>query len=410
MSEKEEEESFNHEEQNEEEENGLSEQDMQEIRNFSNKLENKKQENEVPSFGRNFLQYEKIAEKFAEATKQALINLRREKFPSIEELDNFFLIFRGRKIFYYIEELFTKAVEKNPKFEIVFSKYILNHFVIYRRFINLGGLYEFLKYVLQLQEDHLRLLSFSSSGDQYLTQNDFSDYLREKLLSFKKIEKAFSANPDTIDYYLQFVLENTYIALDKINRNRLTATEILCSPQFAQVLDLEFSSSNDLSIPIFRRSFSAFQKSTNTDGLMPPNMFKNACGVRLCDAFVERVYEIIPTYDGCLDFSGFLHIYTLIDKVDEYPRLFFQILDADDDYIISPSDILYFYNSLCSEVQCGVSFDTFLQEMLDNFSCDRKGITYDRFCDSGCGLVTIQILSDVNEFEQYVSTSGATQV
>ncbi|EAY12480.1 hypothetical protein TVAG_128940 [Trichomonas vaginalis G3] len=378
-----------------------------EIRNFKDDIlgNNIKGDGAIPHFGKiNIKMSENAKNALAAATRNHLSEVIKNKMPSDEQtkeiLDYISDVQTG--LIKYRRKTFTELAEKYKAFSHLFDNQIIRAFVISRKYFDIEKFKNFLAYIKVLNLDFMNILEYSSNGNEFVSQDDFLGYINERIMFSSQIKQIIEENPDEKDLYSNYLLEMTYLSLDKFSRNRLLISEIITAPCFQQFLEMDRPQS-PCSFNSYRNQMQNFNKLSDDQGLIPLANFKYACDRTFSNAFCTRLFEYSVTYDGCLDFSGYLHISTTIERPEEFSQMYFRILDVDGDGIFGPSDLLYFYEGMCDEIgKISVSFDTLLQEVLDNMSAHQVGVTYQEFESSGNISWLIDILSNIEEFKVYV--------
>lgn len=359
----------------------------------------------IPRFGKKANKLSDDARRaLAMSTRDHLTDLVKKKIPTDVQASEIlrFISDQQTGLIKFNKNKFKEVKEKFKDFAQLFSDKILRSFIICRKYFDIEKFAKYLKYIKLLNQELVNILVYSSAGNEYVSAQNFEDYVNAKLQTFPETSRILRDNDDERNLYISFIVEKIFATLDKLNRNRLLASDIIASPDFQSFLELDKPQS-PLSFNAYRKYFSDFNKLSNSDGLIPPSNFKYACDKKFSQPFLTRLFEYSITYEGCLDFAGFLHIANTIDRPDEFSQMYFHIIDVDGDGIIGPSDVLFFYQGETEEVgRCGVSFDTILQEVLDQMSSHQVGITYDEFEASGNIQWLVTILGEIDEFKDYV--------
>lgn len=367
---------------------------------------------EIPRFGRyrTNLSPEGQSE-LSSIIKENLLSTIEKRFPTeIDFQQTIERISKGRAgLIPYCKKVFENIKrEKKGLYDILFSDINIKYYVIDRRYIDITKFTIFCIYLIKLQTEYVLLLKASTSGDGYLTSDDFTDYLNERLMQFPAVLDEYGSESSELPFYSAFLTDKLYGVLDVLCRNKLSATDIVCNPMFSAFIEIGTNDENPLSISTFKSEYQQYRQYVNDQGMIPLSDFKTCTDHSLSDAFANRIFELIPTYDGCIDYQGYTHFLNFIDNVDEEQSLafFFRVFDIDGDGVIGPSDVLFFFEGVRREVKkCDVSFDVFLQEILDNVGAHAAHITIDEFIHCGTADALIDILGDIKEFETYITPS-----
>ena len=264
---------------------------------------------------------------------------------------------------------------------------------------------QFVKSVCGLFHDLKKLIGFSSMPGSFLTIDDIGLFIDKKILKINALKKLRDSELEL--YYKQLVLEYVNFYFDPFSLNRISALDLVTSKNFTLFLSLDMNneSDNPYSFSAFANFFNAFSKNVNEDGMIDKEHFKTCKECFFCDAFVDRVFECLQTYDNCLDFTGFLHFFVNYDN-SENPtgaKYLFTLFDVDGDNLVGPFDIEFFYKDLTRESQCyEPSLDIFIQELFDKTQAVEMGFTYEQFLESGSCDEIAGILSDYNVYKIYV--------
>jgi hypothetical protein len=238
-----------------------------------------------------------------------------------------------------------------------------------------------------------------------MTTDELGDFIESRVP--RCCPEGVTLLPQGVDFYRQFVLEEMMLHFDPLSLNHISISDLLTSPHFLLFLDVSPDSDyvNPYSYASFEDCFSAFRSCINDRGLVDKIGFKNAKGATYTSAFVDRVYELLPNFDGCREFGGVCRCMVHKQQCDCAPgaRLFFDVFDVDGDGVLGIVDFAFFFKAAMKEAdRDDVDFDNFIQEMLDKTQSTGMEVTFDEFVNCGESEEICLMLSDFSEFDTIV--------
>jgi Ca2+-binding EF-hand superfamily protein len=278
---------------------------------------------------------------------------------------------------------------------------------------DIAGFCQFLQALSTVRTEFVELMSFAVGPEGLLTADSLGDFIESRIP--KVCPKVSQLKPSGEEFYRQFVLEHFLFHFDPLSFNRISAVDLIVSPEFVHFLELtpESDYENPYSWSSFASAFSAFRNCTNDEGLVSKAGFKNSRDCKFCDAFVDRVFEVSSLFGGLMDFGGFCKFMVYKDNCETATgaRFFFKLFDLDGDGKLSPLDVAYFFRSLAAESdRASVSFDNFMYEMLDKTQATGMEILLDQFVSCGACEEIALTLSDVSEFDMAVGHDGPSEL
>lgn len=210
------------------------------------------------------------------------------------------------------------------------------------------------------------------------------------------------------EYYIQYVISlfgfhfGSFCFNEIIDAQRLFTSQLFC--MFVNIDRVNgmnpFKISEALSI------YQTYAKDINeeNDGMKEKKDMKIMCESEFSNAFLDRLFEIIPTFEGMIDYSLFLEFYIAYQNMDKKQGIdfFFKLLDIDGDSYVSRNDALYFYKSLIEETMIEkIDEDRFFSELFDAVSGDpMKGVTVNDLYKMG-SITFIKKLIDIKYFKEW---------
>lgn len=364
----------------------------------------KKRNDDIPAFGFQHsttknLKFETYVAKLA---NKAMAKIVSDGIPSDAIIKS---VFEKSKDANTLRNHFTELV-KNPNKHVqsLFSESFMAEFS--KSGFDIEKFEDYVTTVIRMQRHFARLLEYASLPQGMLTLDDIESFVTDVINEAETLKPVRNNG-----FYKEMVLEITSFSLDILGMNRVAAKDLVSTEDFPLFLEVDSDSSidNPFSYKFFLQWYSAFTKSVNSEGMLTKESFKHCSDWKLCDAFVDRVFETSVLFDGCMDFAGFIRfvIAKHFNETANGARYFFNLFDVDGDGMIGPFDIEYFYNSLsCESKQTDTSLGTFVQEMLDKAQATEIGFTLEQFISCGsCDLIA-DVMSDYTEFGIYVACSS----
>lgn len=225
-------------------------------------------------------------------------------------------------------------------------------------------------------------------------------------------------------FYVCVAVRKFFFFLDPYKSGKIRITDILESTFLDAILELREDSLPERSIELnWFSSLNAlrlydFYVSIDRDsnGMLSKSELAKfgECKDRFTRSFIDRVFEETITYDGEIDFKGFVDFYLAITNKSQPQSLyyFFKLLDVEKKGYLDIFTIYTFFkdiiNLLHSNGQEEISFQDIYNEILDmvkpvNIS---KGISYADIVNCGQGDIVVTLLTDFNGFKDYENREG----
>lgn len=196
-----------------------------------------------------------------------------------------------------------------------------------------------------LFQTRIHISLYDTNGNGYLTESNLKEYISELIPTFahlKNMEKDFE------EKYIMGAIKKFTFFLDPKRTGRVYIKDMLTSPILAELYELrqeryeEDINQNWFSIPYAKSLYNKFNKldSDKNGTLKKEDLARYSKG--LTTIVIDRIYEEYQTYDGELDYEGFLEFVLAMEnkKSPEALQYFWRILDvyhknAIDSFIIN---------------------------------------------------------------------------
>ena len=210
------------------------------------------------------------------------------------------------------------------------------------------------------------------------------------------------------EYYIQYVISLFGFHFGSFCFNEIIdAQKLFTSQLFCMFVNIDrVNGMNPFKISEALSIYQTYAKDINeeNDGMKEKKDMKIMCESEFSNAFLDRLFEIMPTFEGMIDYSLFLEFYIAYQNMDKKQGIdfFFKLLDIDGDSYVSRNDALYFYKSLIEETMIEkIDEDRFFSELFDAVSGDpMKGVTVNDLYKMG-SITFIKKLIDIKYFKEW---------
>ncbi|MFH4977906.1 hypothetical protein AB6A40_004615 [Gnathostoma spinigerum] len=270
----------------------------------------------------------------------------------------------------------------------------------------------------------IRLCTYDSVGNGYLTADELRDYIHTEFVSTIPSLCRLQEDGDTtnLEYYLDMATAKFFFMLDPKRLSKIRIMDILASrllnelDDVALISDGSFRSDGDLnwfSAENFQRLRRTMSSLNNDDkNFLSLDEISNFRA--LTNVFIRRVFQVrnLNEQNG-LDWNGFCELILAIENRSDPSSIkyHFRILDVDSDGFIDSSDLLYFYKGIEEMSKEITSYD--LRDIIPIFEdirdeifdlCRPKSeqrISMNELLSSGKGDTIVGILTDIDCLSQY---------
>ena len=232
-----------------------------------------------------------------------------------------------------------------------------------------------------------------------------------------------SLDEQLVPFYVCVAVRKFFFFLDPYKTGKIRITDILESTFLDSILELRDESSpgdkqSNVSAVNWFSSFNALKLydfyvtiDTDSNGMLNKKELAKFGEKqdRFTSSFIDRVFEETVTYEGEIDFKGFVDFYLAINNKHEPQSLyyFFRTLDINRTGYLDKLTIYTFFKDihklLLANGQEEIHFQDIYNEILDMVKPSEaaRGISYDDLVHCGQGDVVITLLTDFNGFKDY---------
>lgn len=241
------------------------------------------------------------------------------------------------------------------------------------------------------------------------------------------IPQLASLDEQLIPFYVCVAVRKFFFFLDPFKTGKIRITDILESTFLDSILELRDEASSSSPAPSKQSTtgtlnwFSSINAlklydfyvtiDTDSNGMLSKSELAKFGEKqdRFTCPFIDRVFEETVTYDGEIDFKGFVDFYLAINNKQQPQSLyyFFKILDINRTGYIDKLILYTFFKDilklLLANGQEEISFHDIFNEIMDMVkpSNPSRGISYSDLVHCGQGDIVVTLLTDFNGFKDY---------
>ena len=215
-------------------------------------------------------------------------------------------------------------------------------------------------------------------GQGYLRECDLENFVSELVPSLKALE---SLQADFIPFYVFTVVRKFMFFLDPRRSGAVSIKDILTSPFLSDLLSLRHSPnlswfSADSAIKVY---MSYLEIDLDGNGMLSQAELLKYSHAMLTPAIVERIFQEYMTYQGELDYKGFLDLILTIENKDTEAskKYIWKLLDTNRSGYIQLPELRYFVQSVVKTLAAGqpvlYKVDDLCSEFLDMFGIGDVG-------------------------------------
>uniref|UniRef100_A0A914VDD5 Serine/threonine-protein phosphatase 2A regulatory subunit B'' subunit gamma n=1 Tax=Plectus sambesii TaxID=2011161 RepID=A0A914VDD5_9BILA len=273
-----------------------------------------------------------------------------------------------------------------------------------------------------LRQSRIGLSLYDINGQGYLTEKDLDLYITELIPTMPqlaKLEESFHS------FYTCTAVRRFLFFLDPKRIGRVRIVDILASGFLDDLLELRDSPPDDADASARGSAknlednwFSAenalrvygqyLNLDTDRNGMLSRVELKEYGTGMLTDTFVERVFQECLTYDGEMDYKGYLDFVLAMENKKDRSALeyFFRILDVRQRGYLDAFAINFFFRSiqkqLAAEEQQMVLFEDMKDEIFDMVKPrDPLCIRLADLIECKQGDTVVSVLTDLDGFWKY---------
>lgn len=295
----------------------------------------------------------------------------------------------------------------------VFSSELENIFTdnVIARFKMIDGKFDtalfktFLSQISNVQNGILTMIEIDPWITRTISQDTLRSFILEtipKLKSLAPLEKDYGWYKE---FYVEIVVSIFFFFFSDYNCMNLNATTLFQSKLFSSFVNMDMiPSSNIFSIKSTTIIYKSYvNENSNEDGLIGRENLKDLLDYKFSDVFLDRLFEILPTFEGKFDFCAYVSFVVALQNIQTKQgiRFFFKIVDIDEDGYVSRNDISYFYKCLVDETGfTEINEDRFISELFDTVSCSGRGVTINHLLKIGATTFFLKLI-DINTFKEW---------
>lgn len=292
------------------------------------------------------------------------------------------------------------------KFDLLFNDEMKSYFVFKDTF----QCSTFVQFVLILSQVQLAVMYL------YFLDNRITDFVHEYVVQdmikyyAKNVNELEQLNEESLEWYLEYyapiVVSRMRFFINGTWSGKFNLVKLITSKSFVQFVFMDGMDPTDNPFSVKNTSwiYSLYVKmDSQKDGMLTKDdmrVLDAAWGkFEFSDAFLNRLFEKLHTFDGKLDFQLFLTVVWPLRYIGEpqAAHFFVNIFDLDGDGRVGILDLRYFYKSIYEkkEDQEKVTFDWFMSEIYDMCQCREEGFTAEMLIESGEQEHIIKMMIDM---------------
>ncbi|KAJ3081936.1 Serine/threonine-protein phosphatase 2A regulatory subunit B'' subunit gamma, partial [Quaeritorhiza haematococci] len=218
---------------------------------------------------------------------------------------------------------------------------------------------QFYNYVLRkvsLMQARLELSLYDADYDGYLTEEELEKYVEELLpcLHLPNLKQSF------VQFYVCTAVRKFFFFLDPQRRGKISIQNMLLSPILTELFELrdreiskESERGNWFSTYSALRVYGQYLNlDTNHNGMLSRRELARYNSGTLTAVFVDRVFQEYQTYNGEMDFKGFLDFVLVMENVQTPEALaqYFRLLDIERVGYLDPFTVRYFAKAVTEKM------------------------------------------------------------
>ncbi|EAY10254.1 EF hand family protein [Trichomonas vaginalis G3] len=297
-----------------------------------------------------------------------------------------------------------------PQRKNLFSDKILAKFKLSDGRFDCSLFKAFLFQLYNIQNGILTILKIDPFITRTLSLETFRNYIIQSIPTFKSLASLETDLSWYKEFYVEIVVSVFSFFNSDIYELKLDATSLFQSNTFSAFVNMDIIPTPGIfSIKSTTSIYNTYvNQNSNEEGLIGKQNLKEIFDFKFSDAFLDRLFEILPTFEGKLDFCAFLNFVIPLKNMQSKQGIgfFFKLVDIDGDGYVSNYDISYFYKSLVDETGfTEINFDRFCSEILDTISAGGKGVTINHLMKMGASTFFLKLI-DIKTFMEWENLIG----
>jgi hypothetical protein len=173
---------------------------------------------------------------------------------------------------------------------------------------------------IELERANIQLQYYDMVGEGYLRECDLENFVFELVPTLRGLE---ALTCEYMPFYVFTVVRKFMFFLDYGKRGRVSITDILSSQLLADLLDQRIGPQrNWFSAESALRVYNAYLSMDKDDnGMLSRSEVGKLPGTLLTQFVIDRLFQETVTYNGEMDFKGYLDLVLAIENRDSIPAI-----------------------------------------------------------------------------------------
>jgi len=287
--------------------------------------------------------------------------------------------------------------------------------------IRLTAFFEYMNHTMNTIHNIITISRYDTHGQGYLMEHELENYVFETITAqkaFEEMEESFRP------YYVFHCVRKMMFFVDplrKISSRGIRVVDLVTSEPFQEFNQQvhEVPVANWFSLENAKRLYRLYLKiDSDNNGLLSTREIANLYNNSLSNLFIQSLYQTKRTFDGELDYKGFLDLTIAMENKTSKAALhyFWPILDIEGCGYLTPLSVHALFRSvrrkmaIFSNVDVEIRFEDIVSEIFDMTKPripDR--ITLQDLIDCGVAINVIDVLTSVDGFLRYEGRDDKTQ-
>ena len=293
-----------------------------------------------------------------------------------------------------LEQINMPAIEEGlgtPKYNLLFSHEGKRHFISCGWFCGRRFL-DFVSILIHVQRAVALLIMRDPTISDSVHESTVEKMVQKYIHYVSKLERLTADLKDYTQFYVPTVVSRMRFFVGGTWNGKFNFHQLITSKSFIQFVHMDDMDlkTNPFAIQNTTGLYNLYVSlDTRQEGMLTQKDLKviktDWAKYRLSDAFLSRVWSILPTFGGSIDFTLFLYIMWPLRYIGEpqAARFFCGVFDLDGDGKVGIQDIRYFYKSAYGKDTKDMTFDWFISELFDMCQCKEDGFTEELLVKSG---------------------------
>jgi serine/threonine-protein phosphatase 2A regulatory subunit B'' len=245
-------------------------------------------------------------------------------------------------------------------------------------FVLLSTLMNFINKKIQIERLSVQLEMYDSEGKGYLDESQLENFIYDTIPSLYGLRNI---EPEFVEFYVMTAVRKFMFFLDIRNTGKIAIGDIVLSDMIHDFLSLRNEDYNPRSWFALEYTKDVYERylfmDEDMDGMLSRHELRNYSGAQITRMAVDRVFAECPTYDGLLDYKGYLDLVLSIENParEASVRYFWRLLDVDKTGKVGYREIHGFLDDVIKRLDpcCSLQYTSYsplclFDEMLDMMS------------------------------------------